>query len=102
MILDTGMAVSWDKIFGKMKEVGCRTEDVTHVLQTHWDEDHFENITHFSHHHPFCVWGGSGSHFDPVKGRILILGTGIYLLTEDIYPDGYIEDKNIREVKTFY
>lgn len=101
MFLDTGMAASWNRINGEMKEIGCRIEDVTHILQTHWDEDHFENITRFSPHHVFCIWGGSGPHYAPVKGKILILGTPFYLLTEDLYPNGYIEDENIRYYYTY-
>ena len=101
MMLDTGTAGSWDKISRKMKEVGCTIKNVTHILQTHWDEDHFENITRFSPYHPFCIWGGSGPHYDPMKGHILILGAGTYLLTEDLYPNGYVEDENIRYYYTY-
>ncbi len=55
MMLDLGMSADWNRIRGKMRGIGCHLGDVTHILQTHWDEDHFENITRFPH--VLCVWG---------------------------------------------
>jgi glyoxylase-like metal-dependent hydrolase (beta-lactamase superfamily II) len=97
MILDTGLAVQWPEIERGLRRHGCDDlNKITHVLQTHWDEDHFENITRFASHHPICIWGGSGPLHAPQHGRILVLGTGYYLETETIYPDGYVEDPAIR------
>ncbi len=97
MMLDTGMAAQWLQIEVNLKKAGCGDlSKVTHVLQTHWDEDHFENITRFSPHHPMCVWGGSGPRHAPQNGRILILGTPFYIETEQVYGQGFIEDPNIQ------
>ncbi len=96
MMLDTGMAVQWPEIAANMKKAGCDDlAKVTHILQTHWDEDHFENITRFSPYHPVCIWGGSGPLHAPQNGRILILGTPYYIETEHVYDKGYVEDPNI-------
>lgn len=97
MMLDTGMAVQWPTIEANLKKIGCDDlAKVTHILQTHWDEDHFENITRFSPHNPVCVWGGSGPLHAPQNGRILILGTPFYVETEQVYDKGFVEDPNIR------
>ena len=97
MMLDTGMATQWPEISTNMGKAGCDDlTKVTHILQTHWDEDHFENITRFSPHKPVCVWGGSGPLYAPQNGRILILGTPFYVETEHVYGQGYVEDPNIR------
>jgi glyoxylase-like metal-dependent hydrolase (beta-lactamase superfamily II) len=94
MMVDTGLSADWGKIRSNMERVGCKVEDVTHILQSHWDEDHFENITRFPH--VLCIWGGTGPHYRPVSGHVFVTGTNIYVSMDDLYPDGFIEDENIR------
>jgi glyoxylase-like metal-dependent hydrolase (beta-lactamase superfamily II) len=99
MITDLGLSADWPKITDSMNKIGCKLDDITHILQTHWDEDHFENITRLPYR--LCIWGGTGPHYHPVPGHILVTGTNIYVQTQDIYPDGYVEDPNIRYYFTY-
>ncbi len=99
MMLDLGMSADWSRIHGKMRRLGCRLADVTHILQTHWDEDHFENITRFPH--VLCVWGGMGPHYRHEVGHLFLTGTNIYVPIEDVYPNGFIEDASIRYYCTY-
>ena len=94
MIVDLGLSADWPKMQENMDKIGCKVENITHILQSHWDEDHFENITRFPN--VLCIFGGNGPHYHPVPGHILVTGTHIYVQMQDIYPDGYIEDPNIR------
>jgi len=83
MIVDPGMTSDWPKIAGSMKRLGVRTQDVTHVLVTHWDEDHAQNLERFE---------GALAISAAAAHRV---GTPYFGRVPSLYPDGRIEDPRI-------
>jgi len=83
MLVDTGMSCDWPKIKKGIDQHGG-IKKVTHVLMTHWDQDHGQNLKDFK---GAMAVSGIGT------ARI---GTPDFGAIEDLYPDGFIEDPNIQ------
>ncbi len=47
MMVDTGVEAQWPRLKRGIEEHGSIT-DVTHVLITHWDQDHIRNVKEFT------------------------------------------------------
>jgi len=86
MLVDPGMAASWKNIKKNLNKI-CELQDVTHILVTHWDQDHGQNLKEFSG--TLCVSGAGTAR----------VGTLDFGVIEDLYPNGYIEDENIKYQK---
>lgn len=82
MLVDAGMLCDWENI-RKNIEIKGALGKITHILMTHWDQDHGQNIAHFE---GAMAVSGIGT------ARI---GTKYYGSIEDLYPEGGIEDRNI-------
>jgi len=83
MLVDTSLVADWDNILKGLEEHGQK-QDVTHILVTHWDQDHMQNIKEFP---GALVISGAGT------ARI---GTKDFGGIEALYPNGYIENENIK------
>ena len=85
MLVDSGLAASFEKIKTGFLNHG-NLEDVTHILMTHFDQDHPQNNSKFPGAMIVSAVGTARS------------GTFTFGNTESLYPDNYIEDENIRFV----
>lgn len=83
MLVDTSISADWEKILTNL-EKHCRKEEVTHILITHWDQDHAQNLKEFS---SALVISGAGT------ARV---GTKDFGTIEALCPEGFIEDENIK------
>lgn len=85
MLLDTGMASSFEKIKLEIEKRG-KLEDVTHILMTHMDQDHPQNNCRFPNAIVICAVGTNK------------MGTDLFGSIESLYPNGFIENENITYV----
>ncbi len=83
MLVDPGIIADWSKIEKNLKNF-CELRDVSHVLVTHWDQDHAQNLHKFPNAVAMC---GIGTN---------LVGTNKFGFNESLYPEGFIEEKNIR------
>lgn len=85
MLVDSGMASSFDKIKDEIEKHG-KLSDVTHILMTHFDQDHPQNNNKFPGAVIISAVGTARS------------GTCTFGSIESLYPDNYIENENISYV----
>lgn len=83
MLVDTSVSADWKNILSNL-EKHCSREKITHILITHWDQDHAQNLKEFPQ---TLVISGAGT------ARV---GTADFGAVEALYPDGYIENENIK------
>lgn len=86
MLVDTGMASSFEKIKQEIEKRG-QLIDVTHILMTHLDQDHPQNNCHFPGALVICALGTNK------------MGMALFGSLEALYPQGFIEKENITYVK---
>ncbi len=85
MLVDTGVASSLENIKKGILELG-KIEDVTHILMTHYDQDHPQSNSFFKNS---LVISGAGTARQ---------GTPSFGSVEALYPNGFIENENIKFV----
>jgi len=85
MLVDSGLAASFEKMKAEILNQG-NLEDVTHILMTHFDQDHPQNNDKFPGAMIISAVGTARS------------GTFTFGNIESLYPNNCIEDENIRFV----
>lgn len=83
MLVDTCQAVNWPIIKKKIEEIVGSIYNVTHVLATHWHQDHMQNLKEFKGAYSFTA------------GKTSIIGTKFYG-SQQMYLEGYIEVPEVR------
>lgn len=83
MIVDTGMGGDWPQIKEKIEKIAGSIQNVSHVLLTHLDLDHIQNLKEFPE---AIVFHG---------GQACLLDKNEYG-AKQIYADGFIEITEIR------
>ena len=87
MLIDVGMAASWPVIKENLEKHGS-LDQVTHILMTHWDQDHGQNLKELP---------GALALSRAGTARINTLDFG---QIADLYPKGYIENEHIKYIET--
>ena len=87
MLVDAGMAVAWPEIKKNLEKYGSLNQ-VTHILMTHWDQDHGQNLKELAGK---LVLSRAGT------ARI---GTLDFGQINDLCPNGYIENEYIKWLET--
>ncbi len=83
LLVDTGMASDWDEIRLNIIKHG-ELKDVSHVVITHWDQDHIQNMKEFN---GAIVVSGAGTN---------IVGTNEMGQLSDLFPDSAIGNQYIK------
>ena len=85
MLIDSGMSPSYERMETGILRRG-RLSDVTHILMTHFDQDHTQNNDRFPGALIVSAVGVGRS------------GTSTFGMLGELYPDNYVENENIRFV----
>jgi len=83
MLVDTSCSADWPKIKYEI-EKRCGLENITHVLITHWDQDHAQNLRELPQR--ICVSGAGTAR----------IGTPDYGNTASLYSDLEIETPDVK------